>query len=268
MLERFIVITVEKISHTYGRGSRAVEALNNINDTFSEGTTALLGPNGSGKSTLMNIIGTTIIPTHGHVLFNGKPVNSSTVEEYRTQLGVVPQHITLPKRMRLRDILSYLCWVHKIPRNRTPHVIDEVLERLELNPKSNARVGDLSGGQLRRAGFACALIHAPSVLLLDEPTVGLDPEVRMEMRRLIAELATNTTVLLSTHLLEDVRFLQPNVVMINRGQMVFTGSYNEFLAALPEDASHNESSVEQAYQQMLRGGSKIKATAEKNMNRG
>ncbi|WJY93721.1 putative ABC transporter ATP-binding protein YxlF [Corynebacterium felinum] len=258
------MITVEKISHTYGRGTRAVEALNNINATFSEGTTALLGPNGSGKSTLMNIIGTTIIPTHGHVLFNGKPVNSSTVEEYRTQLGVVPQHITLPKRMRLRDILSYLCWVHKIPRSRTPpHAIAEVLERLELSPKANARVGDLSGGQLRRAGFACALIHAPSVLILDEPTVGLDPEVRMEMRHLIAELATNTTILLSTHLLEDVRFLQPNVVMINRGQMVFTGSYNEFLAALPEDAGQQESSVEQAYQQMLRT-----SATEKNMNRG
>ncbi|WP_075725174.1 ABC transporter ATP-binding protein [Corynebacterium aquilae] len=249
------MITVRDISHIYGRGARAVQALHGISADFPRGTTALLGPNGSGKSTLMNIIGTTITPTQGELFYNDNVVDRSTVEEYRTELGVVPQHIDLPKRMRLADVLSYLCWVHKVPAARSRAVIDAVLERLELTAKRNARVGDLSGGQLRRAGFACAMLHQPNVLLLDEPTVGLDPEVRMEIRHLIAELASSATVLLSTHLLEDVRFLSPRVVMINGGHMVFSGSYEQFIAALPGETGGQESSVEQAYQQMLRGHS-------------
>ncbi|SES35405.1 putative ABC transporter ATP-binding protein YxlF [Corynebacterium cystitidis DSM 20524] len=245
------MITVKGVSHVYGRGGGAVEALDNISVTFSSGTTALLGPNGSGKSTLMNIIGTSISPTQGDVFYNDTRVDRATVEDYRAQLGVVPQHISLPKRMRLSEVLSYLCWVHKVPAARNRQLIDSVLERLDLAEKRNSRVGELSGGQLRRAGFACALLHEPSVLLLDEPTVGLDPEVRVEIRRLIADIATSATVLLSTHLLEDVRFLDPEVAMIKAGQIVFSGSYAQFTATLPNGKASRDSSIEQAYQQML-----------------
>ncbi|QPK78800.1 ATP-binding cassette domain-containing protein [Corynebacterium lizhenjunii] len=248
------MISVENVRHSYGKGGRTVEALKGVSTSFGAGTTALLGPNGSGKSTLMNIIGTTIVPTEGRLFLNGVLVGRSSLEEYRSQLGVVPQHIDLPKRMRVCDVLSYLCWVHGVPKASAASVIDSVLERLELADKRGSRVGDLSGGQLRRVGFACAMVHQPSVLLLDEPTVGLDPEVRLEIRHLIARLATNATVVLSTHLLEDVSFLNPAVVMINAGEKVFEGSFEQFVAALPAGGDVRESSVEQAYQQMLRGG--------------
>lgn len=248
------MLNITNLQKTYGRGAKAIAALKGVSFDCPAGITALLGPNGSGKSTFMNIAATLAKPTSGTISYDGLTLDGSTVEQVRSTIGIVPQHINLPKKMSVEKVLQYLGWVHGQSTLETTVRISEVLERLELTDKRHAQVGTLSGGQLRRAGFACAMIAEPKLLLLDEPTVGLDPEVRMEIRALIKDLGENSTVVISTHLLEDVKHLAPHVVLLKSGEVKYQGSYQAFVNAGDTQRVQSpvqDQNVENAYQNLI-----------------
>lgn len=248
------MLNITNLQKTYGRGAKALTALKDVSFECPTGITALLGPNGSGKSTFMNIAATLVKPTSGTISYDGVTLNGSNVEHIRSTIGIVPQHINLPKKMSIEKVLQYLGWVHGQSTAETSAKISEVLERLELTDKRHAQVAALSGGQLRRAGFACAMIADPKLLLLDEPTVGLDPEVRMEIRALIKNLGENSTVVISTHLLEDVKQLAPHVVLLKSGEVKYQGSYRAFINKGDTQRIQTpgqDQNVENAYQNLI-----------------
>lgn len=199
-----------------------------VNAEFPVGVTALLGANGAGKSTLMGAVVGVLAPARGRVDV-GAARGSGTVP------GYLPQDFDAPRRVRVHDYLSFVAWCRS--RRRSPITEREVagaLRAVGLEDRAGWRFGALSGGMRRRVGVAQALLGAPDVVVLDEPTVGLDPVQRMELRGLITSLARDRAVIVSTHLAEDVAAVAERVVILAEGTEVFQGS----VASLVERGGH------------------------------
>jgi ABC-2 type transport system ATP-binding protein len=182
----------------------------------------LLGPNGAGKTTTMRMLTTFLAPTSGRAVLAGHDVLDEPVE-VRRKVGYLPESVPLYPEMRAREYLDYRARLKDVPRSKRRSAIDRVLERCRLRDVERRVIGHLSKGYRQRVGLADALLHNPPVLILDEPTVGLDPEQRLRFRELIAELGERCTVLLSTHQTEDVMSLCRRVVVLNAGRVRFDG---------------------------------------------
>lgn len=192
------------------------KALDTISFTLSKGEiVGFLGPNGAGKSTLMKILTTYLTPTEGTASVNNYDTASS-VQQVRKSVGYLPEHNPLYLDMYVREYLSFNATVYKISKKR----IQEVIDLTGLNPESHKKISQLSKGYRQRVGLATALLHDPEVLILDEPTTGLDPNQLLEIRTLIKTIGKEKTILMSTHIMQEVEAICDRVIIINKGKIV------------------------------------------------
>jgi ABC-2 type transport system ATP-binding protein len=204
-------ILVENITKSYG----PQKALNAISLEIKRGQiTGLLGPNGAGKSTLMKIITGSIIPDEGTVTVDGVNVVDEPLKVQRT-LGYLPEHNPQYLELYVKEYLAYVASVYKVPNSR----VDEVITQTILGPEQHKKIGALSKGYRQRVGLAAALIPDPAVLILDEPTTGLDPAQLVEIRALLKNIAADKTVLFSTHIMQEVVELCSSCVFLKGGEL-------------------------------------------------
>lgn len=205
-------ITVHKISKNYG----TQKALDTISFTLSKGeVVGFLGPNGAGKSTLMKILTTYVSPTFGTANVNDFDTATQT-QQVRTSIGYLPEHNPLYLEMYVREYLQFNANVYHISKQR----IQEVIELTGLTTEAHKKISQLSKGYRQRVGLANALLHDPEVLILDEPTTGLDPNQLLEIRSLIKNVGKTKTVLMSTHIMQEVEAICDRVIIINKGKIV------------------------------------------------
>jgi ABC-2 type transport system ATP-binding protein len=204
-------ILLTKISKNYG----AQKALKEVSLTIKKGQiTGLLGPNGAGKSTLMKIITGAILPTSGTAEVNGIDVVASPLQVQHS-LGYLPEHNPQYLELYVREYLEYVAQIYKVGKERIPTVIAQTV----LGPEQHKKIGSLSKGYRQRVGLAAALIPDPDVLILDEPTTGLDPAQLIEIRALLKNIATDKTVLFSTHIMQEVVELCSSCVFLKGGEL-------------------------------------------------
>ncbi len=205
-------IAVHNISKSYG----AQKALDNISFSINKGEiVGFLGPNGAGKSTLMKILTTYIHADEGSAIVNGYDVNSQAKDVQRS-IGYLPEHNPLYLDLYVREYLAFNADVYKVSKTR----IEEVIQLTGLSSESHKKIGQLSKGYRQRVGLASALLHDPEVLILDEPTTGLDPNQLMEIRNVIKNVGKDKTVFLSTHIMQEVEAICDRVIIINKGKIV------------------------------------------------
>jgi ABC-2 type transport system ATP-binding protein len=205
-------IEVKNISKNYG----AQKALDNVSFYIKKGEiVGFLGPNGAGKSTLMKILTTFITADEGEAKVNGHDVSNET-KSVQKSVGYLPEHNPLYLDLYIREYLAFNADIYKVSKSR----IEEVIQLTGLTPESSKKIGQLSKGYRQRVGLACALLHDPEVLILDEPTTGLDPNQLVEIRELIKNIGKNKTVFLSTHIMQEVEAICERIIIINNGKIV------------------------------------------------
>ncbi|NEE03436.1 ABC transporter ATP-binding protein [Phytoactinopolyspora halotolerans] len=231
-------------------GKRA--ALDRLDLTLDTGVHGLLGPNGAGKTTLMRVLATVATPTSGHVsLLDHELGDHGRLRQVRRRLGYLPQQFGYYPRFTVREFVEYFAWLKEMPAAQVPTAVDRAIERVGLLDRADERLKKLSGGMLRRAGIAQAIVNDPDLLLLDEPTAGLDPEQRVAFRELLRTIGVDACVVVATHLVEDVTAACTDVTLINDGRTVFRGTHEE-LAAAGNDAGTGDSAIERGYTAVLR----------------
>lgn len=200
----------------------------NINLVLESGVYGLLGPNGAGKSTLMKQIVTVTSPTSGKILYNGKGIEGLD-EEYRAVVGYLPQDFDAYKNFKAKDFLMYMAALKGMDKETSKKRVDELLKLVGLSEVSNKLVSKFSGGMKRRVGIAQALLNNPKVLILDEPTAGLDPQERTRFRNLLSQIGRDTIVILSTHIISDIESVAKETIMIKDGKVLLRGTHREIL---------------------------------------
>ncbi|GGM86395.1 ABC transporter ATP-binding protein [Lentzea pudingi] len=224
-------------------------AVDRLSLRLGRGVHGLLGPNGAGKTTLIRTLATVQSPTAGTLSLLGTPANGK-LRPVRQKLGYLPQHFGHYKRFKVREFVEYLAWLKEMPKKQIPGAVKEALERVGLSDRAEDRMKSLSGGMVRRAGIAQAIVNEPELLLLDEPTVGLDPAQRLRFRELVAELGQRACVLISTHLVEDVAAACTDVVLMNEGSVVFQGTPAD-LATAGTTTHVGDSPIERGYSALI-----------------
>lgn len=223
-------IIIRDLSRNFGKK----KALERVSVTIPSGIYGLLGPNGAGKTSLMRILATLLEPSDGEVIVNGVPIRET--EKIREMTGYLPQEFSFYGNMSVYGALDYLGMLSCIPSKVRRERIRTLLEQVNLKENARTRVKALSGGMKRRLGIAQALLHDPKILIVDEPTEGLDPEERVRFRSLLCEFARNRIVILSTHILSDVESCCDRIGVLNHGRLIWDG-YPEELRTLTLDDS-------------------------------
>lgn len=216
-------IEIKNITKIFGQQ----KALDDVSFSVDTGSiVGFLGPNGAGKSTLMKIITGLISPDNGQVVVNGVAVAENT-EEIRKTIGYLPESNPLYCDMYVKEYLQFTANIYKI--KETGKVVDDVIERTGLGNECKKKIGALSKGYKQRVGIAQAIIHNPQVLILDEPTTGLDPNQIVEIRNLILELGRDKTIMLSTHIMQEVQAVCCRIAILDHGRLVANGDTNQIL---------------------------------------
>jgi ABC-2 type transport system ATP-binding protein len=199
-------------------------AVDGLDLSLARGVHGLLGPNGAGKTTLIRTLATVLAPAGGELRLLGQPVGGRIdLRQVRRRLGYLPQHFGFYPRFTVREFVEYMAWLKEMPSRDVPGAVARAVDRVGLADRADHKLKTLSGGMLRRVGIAQSIVNDPEVLLLDEPTVGLDPEQRLAFRALLREIGTDTCVLVSTHLVEDVVAACTDVMLMDNGRAVFRG---------------------------------------------
>jgi ABC-2 type transport system ATP-binding protein len=226
-----VSVKVEQLTKTYG----SQLALDSINFSVEKGEIlGLLGPNGAGKSTTMKILTGYLLASSGKAEICGLDVVKHPIE-IKTKIGYLPEHNPLYPDMFVREFLDFTGNIHKIPSAKRKSRIEELIELTGLTAERRKKIGQLSKGYRQRVGLAQALIHDPEVLILDEPTTGLDPNQIIEIRNLILETGKSKTVILSTHIMQEVSAICNRAVIINRGEIVADKPVAELGASLSDN---------------------------------
>jgi ABC-2 type transport system ATP-binding protein len=234
-------IALEKVGFRYGRRP----ALSEVTWEVRPGVTGLLGPNGAGKTTLLNLLVGLTRPSSGSITIGDG--------QKRPSVGFVPQRFSTAGELRVVDTVSYAAWVNGVARSECGQAAERALAEVELADRAGDRVRSLSGGQRQRLGIAAALAHRPQLVVLDEPTSGLDPGQRLRAREIISGLGERYTVVLSTHLIEDIANVCERVAVLARGRLVFDGTVAD-LTALVDGADSSGtlgSPFERAYESLI-----------------
>lgn len=222
-----VTLQVERVSKLYG----GFVALQEVELELGCGVYGLLGPNGAGKSTLMRIMTDLLAPSRGRVLCNGRDIHAMGAD-YRDLLGYLPQDFGVYPNFTAEGFLCYIARLKGLGRAAARQKTAELLELVGLTDRRKRRLGGFSGGERQRVGIAQALLNEPQVLILDEPTAGLDPQERIRFRGLLNRLGKDRLVLLSTHIVSDVESAADQVILLRRGQVIGQGTPTELLRQL------------------------------------
>ncbi|WP_405675805.1 ABC transporter ATP-binding protein [Streptomyces sp. NBC_01511] len=242
---------------------RRTVALDAVDLTFGTGVHGLLGPNGAGKTSLIRVLATVAAPTGGRVQLLGRDISEHRARSaVRRRLGYLPQEFGYYPGFTVREFVSYIAWLKEMPAAGVPEAVVRAVDRVGLLDRVDAKIKTLSGGMVRRVGIAQAVVNEPELLLLDEPTAGLDPEQRVEFRRLLRDLGRDSTVIVSTHLVEDVAAACSEVTLLESGRVAFRGTTAELTligsnstvaAGVGEpDPGHDGNPIERGYTSVLR----------------
>lgn len=220
-------IEIKNLTKTYSGGFKALDS---VNLTITEGMFGLLGPNGAGKSTLMRILVTLMQPTSGQVLVDGRDI-SGYRKEMRKMVGYLPQDFRFFAKLRSWEFLDYAARLGGMNSKKEREArVDEMLESVGLYEFRNRMANKLSGGMKRRLGIAQALIARPSVIIVDEPTTGLDPEERIRFRNLLSDLGrSDTVIILSTHIVGDISSTCNQMALLNEGTLIYHGTPDQLV---------------------------------------
>ena len=227
------MIEIAGLQKTYGRGARTAHALKGIDLEIPPGMFGLLGPNGAGKTTLMRILSGIVHPSHGALRVEGHDLTTESGKRAaKSVLGYLPQELGMYPELTAAQFVDYMAILKGLvePRERKRRVA-EVLARVALEDCAHRKIKGFSGGMKRRVGIAQALVNEPKVLIVDEPTAGLDPEERIRFRNLLVHLASDRTVLLSTHIVEDIGQTCRDIAVLAKGKVLFRGTPGELTEA-------------------------------------
>ena len=212
------MLEVKGVSKRFGRK----QALRDVNFRLEEQVYGLLGANGAGKTTLIRCLCGLYRPNGGEVTYEGQPIGKSMA--FIQALGYLPQSFGMFRELTLYEMMDYFCALKSIAPRERKGIIDKALEMVNLADRSHTRIAALSGGMMRRAGIAQTLLGDTKVLLYDEPTAGLDPEERARFKTVIAQIKTGRTILISTHIVEDIEASCEQVIVLHEGKILFQGS--------------------------------------------
>ena len=220
-------IELTSVTRSFG----ASKAVDGVSMQAGPGVLGLLGPNGAGKTSLLRMLATVLPPSSGQVrLLDRDPKNAAQRREIRRRLGYLPQNLGYYPAFTVVEFIEYFALLKDVPASRVDKAVAVAVERVDLRAKAKARLRTLSGGMLRRVGIAQAIVNDPDLLLLDEPTAGLDPEQRVGFRALLRDLGQAATVVVSTHLVEDVGAACSEVAVLDAGHVVFRGTPAELVS--------------------------------------
>jgi ABC-2 type transport system ATP-binding protein len=240
-------VELESVTRLFGK-NKAVDA---VSLDAGPGVLGLLGPNGAGKTSLLRMLATVLPPSSGEIrLLERDPGRAADRREIRRRLGYLPQSLGYYPAFTVVEFIEYFALLKEVPPARLPRAVAAAVERVDLGVKAKARLRTLSGGMLRRVGIAQAIVNDPDLLLLDEPTAGLDPEQRVGFRALLRSLGETSTVIVSTHLVEDVGAACSEVALMDSGHIAFRGTPHE-LVALGEGHGIGDAPLERGYSAVL-----------------
>ncbi len=229
------MLSINNVSKSYGKYS----VLENINLEFTNGVYGLLGPNGAGKTTLIKMLTTLLSPNEGEILYDGTEI-SKLAEDYRDILGYLPQNFGYYKNYSPTKYLLYLATLKGIDSHLAKTKITELLKLVDLYNVKDNKMKKFSGGMIQRVGIAQAMINDPEIIILDEPTAGLDPKERVRFRNLISELSREKIVILSTHIVSDLESIANEIIMIKGGSIAYNDSIENICKMLENKVYETE----------------------------
>jgi len=242
-------VQVHEVTQRFG--SR--QALRGIDLEVGRGVFGLLGPNGAGKTTLLRTLATILTPTSGTVrLLDYDIADHRQRRELRRRLGYLPQALGYYPNFTVFEFVEYIALLKEMPAEKVRPAVVRAVERVGLSDRARAKLKTLSGGMVRRVGIAQAIVNEPELLLLDEPTAGLDPEQRVSFRALLCDIGTRGTVIVSTHLVEDVGAACARVALMEAGRVVFEGTPGSLMER-GKDEGAGDSALERGYSAVLVG---------------
>lgn len=223
-------LKVENLTKNFG----GFTAVDHLSLTMTSGVYGLLGVNGAGKTTLMRMLCTLLKPSEGSISYNGEDIFQLDAD-YRKLLGYLPQDFGFYPEFTVQDYLLYIATIKGIKRTVAKKRVKELIAQVGLNKVANRKMKKLSGGMKRRAGIAQAMLNNPKILILDEPTAGLDPNERIRFRNLISELSEERLVLLSTHIVSDIEYIANEILLMKDGSLIHKGTSDELIQSMPEN---------------------------------
>ena len=241
-------VELTDLTRRFGR----TQAVAGVSLTGGPGVFGLLGPNGAGKTSLLRMMATVLPPTSGRMRLLGRdPGGYGPRREIRRRLGYLPQNLGYYPGFTVAEFVEYFALLKDMPASQVPRAVATAVERVGLGDRARAKLRTLSGGMLRRAGIAQAIVNEPELLLLDEPTAGLDPEQRLEFRALLREFGQRATVIVSTHLVEDVGAACTEVALMDNGRIVFHGTPADLVARGEGTGAAGDAPLERGYSAVL-----------------
>ena len=222
------MLTLSHVSKSYGK----FPAVEDISLEMEHGLYGMLAPNGAGKTTLIKMIATLLVPTQGEILWDGIPV-AKLGEKYRDLLGYLPQQFGYYKNNTPVQYLDYLAALKNMPKQTAKEKIEQLLELVGLSDVADKKMKKFSGGMIQRVGIAQAMLNDPKILILDEPTAGLDPKERARFRNILSTLSKNRIVILSTHIVSDIEYIANQVLLMKDGKISHSGTQEEIIQSVP-----------------------------------
>lgn len=220
-------LLLEQVSKKYGNKY----ALKDFSVEFTNGVYGILGANGAGKTTLISIITGILKQTSGQVKLDGRDVKSMGTE-YLDKIGYLPQYPQFYPNFKVKEFLMYMCSIKDVSKKKAKEILPEIIEKVNLQEHVDKKIGELSGGMRQRLGIAQAILNDPNILILDEPTAGLDPGERIRFRNIISNIAKNRMVLISTHIVSDIEYIANQVVILQEGSLNRMGTVEQLCSSI------------------------------------